>query len=203
MNCGVATVICVTEKAEIRMGDAVVVQGLGLLGLYACAIAKARGARLVIGIDTVAARLEMGKRFGCDHVFDASTLTEAELVKAVRGLCKPEGADAVIEVCGYPSVIPAGIQMLRVGGHYVLGGVVNPDSFVNIDVNQILRKLITLRGVHNYHPRHLIEALDFVTVNRHRFPFKDLVDGIYPLDKVGQAMKDAEDRKVLRAAIVP
>jgi threonine dehydrogenase-like Zn-dependent dehydrogenase len=63
-------VICVTEKAEIRMGDAVVVQGLGLLGLYGAAIAKARGARLVIGIDGVAARRELGRRFGCDHVFD-------------------------------------------------------------------------------------------------------------------------------------
>ena len=67
INCGVATVICVTEKAEIRMGDSVVVQGLGLLGLYACAIAKARGARLVIGIDTVPARRELGRKFGCDH----------------------------------------------------------------------------------------------------------------------------------------
>ena len=203
VNCGVATVICVTEKAEIRMGDAVVVQGLGLLGLYAAAIAKARGARLVIGIDGVAARRDLGRRFGCDHVFDPTAQDEATLVKQVKSLCKPEGADAVIEVCGYASVIPAGIQMLRTGGHYVLGGVVNPDSFVNIDVNQILRKLITLRGVHNYHPRHLIEALDFVIVNRHRFPFKDLVDGVYGLDQVGQAMKDAEDRKVLRAAIVP
>ena len=203
VNCGVATVICVTEKAEIRMGDSVVVQGLGLLGLYACAIAKARGARLVIGLDNVASRRELGRKFGCDHVLDPSSMSEAELIKQVKTLCKPEGADAVIEVCGYPSVIPAGIQMLRVGGHYVLGGVVNPDSFVNIDVNQILRKLITLRGVHNYHPRHLIEALDFVTVNRHRFPFKDLVDGKYGLNEVGRAMKDAEDRKVLRAAIVP
>ena len=203
VNCGVATGVCVTEKAEIRMGDAVVVQGLGLLGLYAAAIAKARGARLVIGIDGVPARRELGRRFGCDHVFDPAAQDDAALVKQVRSICKPEGADAVIEVCGYPSVIPSGLQMLRVGGRYVLGGVVNPDSFVNLDVNLILRKLITLRGVHNYHPRHLIEALDFVTVNRHRFPFKDLVDGVYSLDQVGQAMKDAEDRKVLRAAIVP
>ncbi|MBM3389610.1 MAG: zinc-binding dehydrogenase [Betaproteobacteria bacterium] len=203
INCGVATMICVTEKAEIRMGDTVVVQGLGLLGLYGAAIAKARGARLVIGIDGVPARRELGLRFGCDYVFDPAGQDDAALVKTIRALCKPEGADAVIEVCGYPSVIPAGIQMARVGGRYVMGGVVNPDSFVSIDVNQILRKLLTLRGVHNYHPRHLIEALDFVTVNRRRFPFKDLVDGKYGLDQVGQAMQDAEDRKVLRAAIVP
>ena len=203
INCGVATMVAATEAANLRIGDTVLVQGLGLLGLYGAAIAKARGARLVIGIDGVPARRELGMRFGCDHVFDPAAQDDAALVKQVKSICKPEGADAVIEVCGYPSVIPAGIQMLRNGGHYVLGGVVNPDSFVNIDVNQILRKLITLRGVHNYHPRHLIEALDFVTVNRHRFPFKDLVDGVYGLDQVGQALKDAEDRKVLRAAIVP
>jgi len=203
INCGVATVVCVTEQAEITMGDAVVVQGLGLLGLYGCALAKARGARLVIGLDNVAARRDLALRFGVDQVFDPSAMNEAELVRKVRALCKPEGADAVLELCGTPEVIPSGIQMLRTGGRYVLGGLVNPDAFVRIDANQILRKLITLRGVHNYHPRHLIQALDFVCTNRKRFPFHDLVDGKYKLEQVGQAMQDAADRKVLRAAIIP
>lgn len=199
INCGVATVICVAEKAEVTMGDAVVVQGLGLLGLYAAAICKARGARLVVGLDTVAARREMSKRFGVDHALDPSAATPEQ----IRNLCKPEGADAVIEVCGVPEVIPAGIQYLRTGGRYVLAGVVNPESFVRIDANLLLRKLVTLRGVHNYHPRNLVEALDFVVANRKRFPFHDLVDGKYRLEDVGRAMKDAEERRVLRAAIVP
>ncbi|HEV8094932.1 MAG TPA: zinc-binding dehydrogenase [Burkholderiales bacterium] len=203
INCGVATVVCVTEQAEIAMGDSVVVQGLGLLGLYGCALAKARGARLVIGLDNVAARRDLALRFGADQMFDPSAISEADLVKQVKALCKPEGADAVIELCGYPEVIPSGIQMLRTGGRYVLGGLVNPDAFVRIDANQILRKLLTLRGVHNYHPRHLVQALDFVAANRKRFPFHDLVDGKYKLEQVGQAMKDAAERKVLRAAIVP
>ncbi len=203
INCGVATVICVTEKAEVAMGEAVVVQGLGLLGLYAAAICKARGARRVIGLDTVPARRDLGLRFGCDQVLDPGAMSEAEMVKKVKALCRPEGTDAVIEVCGDPEVIPAGIQFLRTGGRYVLGGVVNPDSFVRIDANLILRKLITLRGVHNYHPRNLIEALDFVVANRKRFPLHDLVDGKYRLEDVGKAMQDAADRKVLRAAIIP
>ena len=130
-------------------------------------------------------------------------MSEADLVKKVKALCKPEGADAVIELCGDPEVIPAGIQYLRTGGRYVLGGLVNPDAFVRIDANLLLRKLITLSGVHNYHPRHLIQALDFVHVNRKRFPFHDLVDGKYKLEEVGKAMQDAADRKVLRAAIIP
>jgi threonine dehydrogenase-like Zn-dependent dehydrogenase len=130
-------------------------------------------------------------------------MPEADLVKAVKAFCKPEGADAVIEVCGYPEVAIPGLQMLRTGGRFVFGGTVNPGSNVSIDANLVLRKLLTIRGVHNYHPRHLIEALDFVHVNRKRFPFHALVDGKYPLDEVGRAMKDAEERKVLRAAIVP
>jgi putative phosphonate catabolism associated alcohol dehydrogenase len=203
INCGVATMICVTENAQIRIGDVVVVQGLGLLGLYGAAIAKARGARTVIGLDTVADRRRLGLRFGVDHVLDPTAFDETELVKRVRALCPPDGADAVIEVCGQPSVIPEGLQYLRTGGHYVLGGVVNPNSSVSIDANLILRKLITLRGVHNYHPRNLAEAMDFVQANRGRFPFHELVDGKYGLDEVGRAMKDAEERRVLRAAIIP
>jgi len=203
INCGVATMMCVTERAGIGMGDAVVVQGLGLLGLYGAAIARARGARRVIGLDTVASRRALGAKFGVDHALDPSAMDEAQLVKRVRELCRPDGADAVLEVCGYPQVIPAGLQMLRTGGRYVLAGVVNPGSTVSLDANLILRKLVTIRGVHNYHPRNLVEALDFVQGNRGRFPFHELVDGKYPLDEVGRAMKDAEERKVLRAAIVP
>ncbi|MGB0129254.1 MAG: hypothetical protein WBP72_16555, partial [Rhodocyclaceae bacterium] len=85
----------------------------------------------------------------------------------------------------------------------VLGGVVNPDANVTVDANRLLRKLLTLRGVHNYHPRHLLQALEFVVANRERFPFHELVDGKYSLAQVGEAMRDAAERRVLRAAIVP
>lgn len=203
VNCGVATAMCAVEQAALRPGSAVVVQGLGLLGLYAGAIAKAQGARCVIGLDTVPARTQLALRFGFDHVLDPGAMTEPALVEQVRSLCPPQGPDAVIEMCGYADAIPPGLQMLRVGGRYVVTGIVNPQSMVSLDANLILRKLITVTGVHNYHPRHLIEALDFVTACRDRFPFAELVDGKYPLHEVGQAMRDAEARKVLRAAITP
>jgi Zn-dependent alcohol dehydrogenase len=60
-----------------------------------------------------------------------------------------------------------------------------------------------VHGVHNYHPRHLIQALEFVMANKSRFPFAELVDGCYGLDQVTQAMSDAANQRVLRAAIVP
>lgn len=203
LNCGVATMISVTEAADIDIGDTVVVQGLGLLGLYGCAIAKARGARRVIGLDTVADRLKIARKFGADVTFDVGAMSEDDLVAAVRAECPPDGADIGIEVCGYPGVVPVGIRMLRIGGHYVIGGLVNPDSNFSLDGNDILRKWITLKGVHNYHPRHLIQALDFVMSNRDRFPFGEIVDSKFSLDELDEAFARATDRTVLRAAIVP
>jgi threonine dehydrogenase-like Zn-dependent dehydrogenase len=202
---------CVTEAAAIKLGDAVVVQGLGLLGLYGCAMAKARGARCVIGLDTVPARLELAARFGADHVIDVSKTSRKAsgeaatdgVVAAVRALCPPDGADAVIEVCGAPDVIPQGLQMLRVGGRYVLGGLVNPHADVTFDANVLVRRWITLCGIHNYHPRHLIQALDFVMSNRARFPFKEIVDSKFALDELDLAFRKASERSVLRAAVVP
>jgi alcohol dehydrogenase len=197
LNCGVATMISVAEAAEIKMGDSVVVQGLGLLGLYGCAIAKARGARMVIGLDSVGDRLQAAKKFGADETIDISSMAEDDLIGAVRERCTPDGADVVIEV------LPAGVRMLRIGGHYVLGGLVNPGSDFTIDGNELVRKWITLRGVHNYHPRHLVQALDFVMSNRARFPFRDIVDSKFSLEQLDEAFAKAADRSVLRAAIIP
>ena len=109
----------------------------------------------------------------------------------------------MIEVCGVPGVIPQGLQMLRTGGRYVLGGLVNPGANVTIDANMLVKRWVTMRGIHNYHPRHLIQALDFVMANRNRFPFKDIVDSKFALKISTRAFKKASERSVLRAAIVP
>jgi putative phosphonate catabolism associated alcohol dehydrogenase len=203
INCGIATMASVTEAAEIGMSDAVVVQGLGLLGIYGCSMAKARGAKLVIGLDSVSHRLKIAKKFGADYAFDISRIKPSEVVSSVRTLCTPDGADAVIEVCGAPEVIPQGLQMLRIGGTYVLGGLVNPNAHVTIDANMVVKNWITIRGIHNYHPRHLIQALDFVMTNRNRFPFKEIVDSKFSLNDLDLAFKKASERSVLRAAVVP
>ncbi len=192
INCGVATMCAVIDAAEIRIGDTVVIQGLGLLGLYGAALAKARGAGRVIGVDRVAARRSLAQRFGVDTAVDPENVPEIE-----------RGADVVIEVCGDPAVLASGLDILRIGGRYVLAGLVSPGARVDFDANLIVRKLITMTGVHNYHPRHLVQARDFVVAQRTHYPFAELVDGIYTLTEVDRAMADAAACRVLRAAIVP
>ncbi len=203
LNCGVATMVCAVESAAIGMGDTVVVQGLGLLGIYGCAIAKASGASQVIALDSVCERLEVAKKFGADYTFDVSKMTVDELISEVRDVARPDGPDVILEVCGVPSVVPIGVNMLRVGGRYVLVGMVSPNADFTLDGYEIIRKWITIRGVHNYHPRHLVQALDFVIANRNRFPFKEIVDSHFSLEQLDEAIAKASENSVLRAAIVP
>lgn len=202
LNCGVATMVAVTEAARIQLGDTVVIQGLGLLGLYGAALAKSRGARRVIGLDVHAGRREQSLQFGVDHALDPTGDMKA-LLHQIHAQCPPHGPDVVIEVCGVPEVIPLGMALVRTGGTYVIAGMVSPNAQVTLDANLILKKMITLRGVHNYHPRHLVQALDFAVTHRHSYPFKQLVDGHYTLAQVDQAMHDAATQRVLRAAIQP
>ena len=84
---------------DVGMGDAVVVQGLGLLGLYGCAIARARGARRVIALDTDARRLARGARFGADETLDAGRMEEPALVDAWwRNTCVMVGGWLVVSI---------------------------------------------------------------------------------------------------------
>lgn len=201
LNCGVATMVAVIEAANVRTGNTVVIQGLGLLGLYGAALAKARGARFVVGLDVNENRRKQSAKFGVDLALDPKL--DKDLLQKIKNICQPEGPDAVIEVCGVPEVIPLGIEIVRIGGTYVIAGLVSPGANVKIDANLIVKKMITLRGIHNYHPRHLIQALDFVKNHKSIYPFAELVDGFYCLDEVNQAMIDAASQRVLRAAIVP
>ena len=59
-----------------------------------------------------------------------------------------------------------GMRVLRKGGRYTLAGLVYPGADITLDANDLVRGLVTLRGVHNYHPRHLVQALDFVMANQ-------------------------------------
>ena len=85
-----------SERAGVRLGDAVVVFAQGPIGLCATAGAKMSGASLVIGVDKVPARLAMAKRMGADVVLNYE---EQDVVAEIRKLTGG-GADVAIEALG-------------------------------------------------------------------------------------------------------
>lgn len=84
--------------SHIKLGDTVVVMGLGVLGQLVAQMAKMSGAFKVYGVDMFETRLEAALENGCDKVFNPSKCND--IAKEIRKLTNNKGADVVIEVTG-------------------------------------------------------------------------------------------------------
>jgi putative phosphonate catabolism associated alcohol dehydrogenase len=202
-NCALSQVMYGLERVDQQLGEYVVVQGAGALGLYAVAVAKARGAAKVIAIDGVPERLELATAFGADAVIDITATTDKDRAKIVRSLTDGQGADVVVEVVGHPSAIDEGLKLLGQFGRYVEIGNINIGRTFEFDPSRFVFANKTMVGVSLYDPSVLSRALAFLEEYQHRLPFDRLAAARYSLDDINEAFAAAEDKRDVRASIVP
>jgi threonine dehydrogenase-like Zn-dependent dehydrogenase len=105
------------DMANPRLGDRVVVYGVGLIGLGVVAACSHRGCE-VIAVDLSAKRLAMARSFGADVLIDGARQGVEE---EVRRIC-PEGADVVFECTGLPECLDPAIALCRPHGSFVWQG---------------------------------------------------------------------------------
>jgi threonine dehydrogenase-like Zn-dependent dehydrogenase len=175
------------------MGDAVVIQGAGGLGINATAVAREMGAGLVIVIDGRSNRLALAKQCGADETININELTTPDdRVERVKELTEGRGADVVVEVAGVPQVVPEGLQMLRKGGTFVEIGNIWPNSNVTLDMSKILWGITRIVPTAHYDPYILPVALDFLVRTRDRYPLTKLMSHSFPLERIEEAFRQAE-----------
>jgi alcohol dehydrogenase len=171
-----------------------------VLGVTACAMARAGGARAVIVSDPLPACRERAIHFGATHALPA---VAQELAAGVREATQGRGADLVLELAGAAGTVQAGLALTRTGGTVVLAGTVAPVGNIGFDPENAVRRMLTIRGVHNYHPRDLATALTFVAGPGCQFPWESLVVAKYPLEQAEDAFADAHARPGVRVAVFP
>lgn len=186
-NCALATIVNALEVLPDRCERALV-QGGGLLGIYACAWLRYRGVRDVYCTDISPQRLALVTEFGGRPVEAGETMPEVDLV---------------LEVTGSASVVPQGVKALRPGGHYAWAGMVHPETKLDLTGEAVLRKCLTVRGVHNYSPAHLASSLEFLAENQNRAPFEKLVSPPLPLDRLNEAIALTRERTWQRVSVQP
>jgi alcohol dehydrogenase len=199
-NCATATVAALLRYGGPVAGRSVVVLGAGVLGVTAGAMARAGGARAVMASDPLPECRERATRFGATHTFSADA---EELRAGVRDATGGRGADLVLELAGTPGTVRTGLALARTGGTVVLAGTVAPVGEVGVDPENVVRRMLTIRGVHNYHPRDLATAVGFLAGPGHDFPWPTLVGAEFPLEQPDQAFAEAHARPGLRVAVVP
>lgn len=196
-NCALATMVNVITKLTIKP-NTVVIQGGGLLGIYGCALLKEMGVSQIYCLEVNESRFELIQKFGALPI-DAKDPEAIDLILRQS----PGGVDAVLEVAGVKELVAQGLKLLRPGGEYILAGLVHPDSALGITAEQIIRKCITIKGVHNYAPWHLDEAVSFLERNLEVFPFDQLVSPPYDLTAIAEGIAEAQKQKWMRVSIQP
>lgn len=190
-NCALATMVCATERLPDPCRVAVI-QGAGMLGLYGCALLRTRGVARVVVVDTNPARLDLVSAFGGEPALGSAA-----------GLVKPGHADAVFEVAGTSAVVEEGVRLLRPGGFYGWVGMVHPATQLGLTGEMVLRRCLTIRGFHNYAPRHLVQAMAFLDRFSGTYPWESLVSPAFPLADLPAALELARSQRWPRVAIRP
>ncbi|WP_304106021.1 zinc-binding dehydrogenase [Mycolicibacterium bacteremicum] len=180
--CATATVMATLDAAGPLSGRRMLVLGAGMLGLTAVAAGREAGADVQV-LDRNPARVAQAEAFGARRSDDGPV-------------------DVAIDFTGSTAAIGSALARLDIGGRLVLAGSVLPADALPVDAETVVRRWLTITGVHNYEPRHLQQAVGFLDRTRDRYPWASLVTAPLPLSRVADALQPPP-APALRTAIRP
>ncbi len=204
INCALAQVVGGLQLAQVKLGEYVVIQGAGGLGVYAIAVAREMGAGRVIVVDGIKERLELARAFGAHETIDLTEIPDsAKRVQRVRELTDGWGADVVAELVGHPRVVNEGLEMIGRTGRYLEIGNINPGLTFANDPSALIFKNVTVYNMVYYEAEHMQQGLDLMWRTREKYPWDRVISHTFPLAQINEAFEAADEGRATRAAVVP
>ncbi|HLN28818.1 MAG TPA: zinc-binding dehydrogenase [Gemmataceae bacterium] len=197
-SCATATIVAALEAAGDLQDRNICIFGAGMLGITACAMARGQGAAEIVCVDPISTRRDRALLFGASRV-----AAPDDLAVVVDSTVSTLGFDAVLELSGNPAAFHAAWPRIRLGGTLVLVGSVFPGAPIPLPLEEIVRRHLTIRGIHNYSPRHLLAAVDFLSCHHRRIPFAGLVTHWFPLTSIAPAFAECGQRDAIRIGVYP
>ncbi|QKS69762.1 NAD(P)-dependent alcohol dehydrogenase [Paenalkalicoccus suaedae] len=184
------------DRADLAMGENIVIMGMGPIGLMTAAAASMRGAGEVIGVDLEGERLELAKRFGVTKTIN---LAEENLEEAVLKATAGKGADVCIETAGSTKAVQGCLQVVKRGGKITIVGM-PPTDIAELNISDIVGKEVDINGVFRYHHTYpkAIKLLEKSTIK-----LEDMVSATYKLEDTAEAIERAiNDKKSTMKLII-
>lgn len=202
-GCGLPTAIHAVERTNIQLGDTVVVQGAGPVGLMAGVLSKVRGSFNVIILDYSDIRVDIAKKFDLTAI-NIKDLSYNERIQKIAELTDGKMADIVIEASGNPKAVKEGMNYARDGATYVIVGQYTNAGNVEINPHlDINKKHLTIKGSWGSDFSHFYLAVKFIENFYNKLPLDLIISREYNLDEIDQALNDVKNLKVMKALISP
>lgn len=138
-------------KVNLR-GKRVAIIGCGTIGLFAVAVARALGARQVIGVEPMPSHIEMAQKLGAEHVLVPANTAgnvyehDPDLARRIRALTEGVGVDVALEMSGQNASVNNAIASVRRGGDVILFGLKAGDAVIE-DLDRVIVDGISLHSV--------------------------------------------------------
>jgi L-iditol 2-dehydrogenase len=192
------------DRAGVTLGDTVLVQGTGAVGLSAIALARLAGATRLVSFGAPEDRLALARRMGADVTVDIRRTDPAERQQMIRDLTDGLGVDVAIEAAGSARAVEEALDLVRDGGRYVIAGHYTDAGPSRINVHQqINRKHLEIRGCWGSEVGHFVRALRLLERHHDAIPWRAIGARTYTLSDVNQALADAEAMRLPKALVKP
>ncbi len=194
IGCAVTTALHATTLARVRLGDWVVVYGIGAVGFGLVQVARLSGAR-VIAVGRSPAKLDQARSMGAEHVIRAG---DEDVAARVRALTGGHGADVVFELVATRDTMAASLAALAKRGRLVFVGY-SADALQVHPIQLVIGEQVVTASVGNTLAE-LRQAIDLVASGTVR----TVVDRTLPLARFGDAITALERGEVIgRALLIP
>lgn len=184
ISCGVVTAFHGTRQGDIKIGDHVLIVGLGGVGLHAIQFARMQGAGQIMAVDIMESKLKLAKEQGADYVLNPAKEDVVAKTKELWG-----GADVAFEFIGLAKTLKDSIRSLAKGGRAVAVGMCFQDLTFNPEADfRFLEAQIRSSSDHTSDDlRKLLELaaqkkIDLSKSITHRLPLGDVNRGFEMLD---------------------
>jgi L-iditol 2-dehydrogenase len=184
------------ERASIKAGDIVVIQGVGAIGSLSVQIAKLQGASTVVAVGTALDRNRLAKAltFGADHAVE---LGVDDPILLLRSLGDGFGADVVVDATGVSAALAQSLELVRPLGSIAKIGW-GPQS-LGFSLDPLVAKAVTMYGCfsHTWETWERVLAL-FASG---RLNPETVLDGIYPLENWREGFEAMENGTNIKSVI--
>ena len=199
VGCAVTTGVgAALNTAQVTPGSSVVVFGVGGVGISIIQGARIAGARQIIAVDQLEAKLLNAKKFGATDVINA---TAGDTVKTIKKMTKG-GADYAFEAVGLPKLLEQALYCLAPRGTAVVVGAIAHGQTVSFNPAHFFQEKRVI-GCMMGSNRFTVDAPRYLELYRQgRLDLDGMVTRHEPLERVGEAFRAMEAGEVTRTVLM-
>jgi L-iditol 2-dehydrogenase len=203
-GCALPTALHAVERAEVTLGDTVLVLGSGPVGLSAIIFALMRGALRVLCIGAPEPRLEAARKLGAAAALNVETSDEETRGQWVLEHTEGRGADVTIEATGAPIAVVQAMRFTRDAGRVCVVGQYTDHGEVSLNPHLDLnRKHLTVRGCWGSDFSHFYRGVRIMADPVRSGPWSLLKLDRYRLGEANEALAEVAAGRVTKALIAP